>query len=331
MADKNKSKAKKIITSLAAASAAIGGLFVYNYLNGNSPNEVVQLEEVQNIDYDDENYVINWDSVENADTYMVDINGDVEEVQECSYFYIPVTDTVTIKVMALDSTNTYTQSNWSEEFTYTVPDNEITIASVNAFVNDMLPSGYNLESVISMYVEDNYLYTRAVFGDELIKLETEYEENVESLKQAMEIEDQMAATRIVDKEEVVEYNSIDYLLKSNQYPDQLEEYRQQGYNISAITSQSYKMNYWGFGIETILKLDNGTDVKYFECDIICEVKDTPNKAIKYTTALENLDKDKIRINSFVELTGDFAEIAEQIDNQNSKSSYTQNTNDGMEY
>ena len=195
----HKSKTRKVISTIVTLSSLAGLAFAgCSYLGGGSSSggsnppaysestRIQQLATVENFKYDETQSKYVWDDVLEADGYVIKINGDEFETVDNEYSFVPTT---TVTEAQIKATGAYASSNWSEVYTYTVPKNEITIASINAFVNDMLPYS-DLQKIVSINTKDNILYTEAVFSDGsatyFYKLEHKYEHKLESLEDAMD-------------------------------------------------------------------------------------------------------------------------------------------------
>lgn len=334
-----KSKVKKIITSLVSASLIAGGLYAIfrgfknNPEHNNNPPKT-QLREVSNVSYDTKSSHIMWEEVEHADAYEVDVNGSKMTTETNSIYYVPTITTSEIKVRAYDTTGEYLTSDWSIPYVYTVQENQMTLSSISTFVSSMLPENIKLQKVVSMHAEGQYLYTSAVFEkgkvDYLYELQSEYDQNIVSLKEAMTNEDIQKYTRINKMYEVANYNSAEYLLKSDQYSGKMEEYRSAGYDFSIVSSQAYKTDRHSLGINTTFKIENGNEEKYVCVKHLCGVTDTAIESKKYTVSLVNLEPENILEESFVELTGDFAEFAQILESQSAESSQSYEDG-GMSY
>lgn len=354
MAKKNSSNGKKIIKTIVGLSVAAGALFgavyaadSFGLINvfDNTPT-VQRLETVDNISYNDDTFVLSWDEVDNADTYVVDINGQTQTTESNEFYYIPTTQTTEFKIQAQDSTGTYTSSYWSSSYTYNVPTNEVTPASVALFADGLISDrGRDVKEVISIYADGNELHTQAVYTyngvDKLYDLTTYYDSNITSLEDAM-FNMENDGTSINDSYEIVKYNSAESLLKSNSFVGQMEEYRQQGYEFSVVSSKTALVNAGDsseFRIFATYKIGNGIEVKYIQSVMGCGIKNvSSNDVVNYTTRLENVDTRNLVEESCVELTGDFATFAAQQESSNeistlyaSASSYQYNSDWGMDY
>lgn len=317
---------KKIISSLISVGIVIAAVVMflkfYPSISNNNGQTNRQLKVVSNISYDTESSHITWKEVEHADAYEVDVNGSKTKTETNSLYYVPTITTSEIKVRAYDTTGTYWASNWSAPYVYTVEQNQMTLSSISTFVSSMLPENIKLQKVVSMHAEGQYLYTSAVFEkgnvNYLYELQSEYDQNIGSLKEAMANKDIKNCTWINKSYEVANYNSAEYLLKSDEYSGKMEEYRSAGYDFSIMSSQAYRTSEYNLGIMSTFKINNGSEQKYVSIKHLCGVADTAIESKKYTVSLVNLDPEKIHEQSFVELTGDFAECAQILESQNTE-------------
>lgn len=318
-------KTKKILISLgvigtlaAAAAVTIGAM------NGNifgQNNEPQQLAQVLRVDYDNKDCLLSWDIVEHADSYNVSINGEKQVVTENTIFYVPTEQTTEFKIQALDSTGEYKSSNWSSALTYNIPENEVSYASVNAFVATMMPGDYKLTKLVNISIEDNELLTNAVFerNDELkvYELNTAYNTEINSLKDAIEMKN--AGTRILDYYDIANYNSAESLLKSNSYVGQMEELRQQGYNFEVVSQQVGKNSddNSDFFIFATYKAINGVEIKYVNSTYQVGIPNiSANEKSNYTTRLENVEDRILGESYFKILSGDEIDVAKDMEEAN---------------
>ena len=311
------------IISLVASLAIVAVLaivFLPPLLN-TSTSSYPTLKAPTNLSYDDETYILSWDIVEHADSYNVAINGKNQVVTENELFYVPTEQTTEFKIQALDSTGEYKSSNWSSVLTYTIPENEVSYASVNAFVSTMLPSDYKLTKLVNISIEDNELLTNAVFerDDELkvYELSTKYDFTIESLSDV--VNERAAYTRILDRYDIANYNSAESLLKSNSYVGQMEELRQQGYSFEVVSQQVGKTADLdkSYNIYATYKLTNDKDVKYVNSIVNAVIKNTsPNEKTNYTTRVENAEDRFLYEEYFKVLSGDEINVAKDMEEAN---------------
>ena len=131
------------------------------------------------------------------------------------------------------------KSEWSKTYTYPIEGNEVSYASVNAFVSTMMPGSYSLKKLVNISIEDNELLTNAVFERDselkVYELRTGYNDNIDSIYDAIYTNN--VGTEIIDYYDIANYDSANSLLKSNSYVGQMEEYRQQGYTFEVISQQ----------------------------------------------------------------------------------------------
>ena len=331
-----KSKIKKVITSLLAVSVSVGAVLgatkAFNFFKDNgllNPNEQhnLVLDDVKNVSFDEKTSLLSWDSVENADSYVTSVNGEEYTVETNYMFYLPVENETEFKVKAVDSTGKYKESNWSDVYTYSVSKDEVTYSSVYGFVDGMLQGSDKVQKILSMEINNGYLYTKASFLDrkgnpKLYYLQTDIG-NFKELSEIIKNQDQ-CFTRTYRSFDLCEQNAMEYLVKSNSFDGKLEEYRQQGYEISVVSSATgLRDNYASLQIDATLKLQKGNDTKYVTISLSAFVKNpTGNPKIDYTVKLADPEQRSMNTSNFVILSGDLAKFAEEMDRVNNMQNET---------
>ena len=314
------------IISLVASLAIVAVLaivFLPPLLN-TSTSSYPTLKAPTNLSYDDETYILSWDIVENADSYNVSINDDDElVVEDNKVFYVPINQTSEFKIKALDSTGEYQSSKWSNSLTYTIKENEISYASVSAFVSTMLPGDYNLKKLVNISIDsnENKVYTNAVFERDselkVYELSTEYDFAIESLSDI--VKDNAEYTRISNRYDIANYDSANSLLKSNSYVGQMEELRQQGYTFEVVSQQVGKINDRNseFKLYATYKAGSEQDTKYFNTITTIVIPNTsPNEKTNYTTRVENPEDRILYEEYFKILTDDEIDLVKDIEAAN---------------
>lgn len=300
------------ITSLIVFTLTFSGCSLFN----KNSDTILRLDIPSNVSFDSNTYTLSWNEVAHADGYNIDINGKVIQSGTNEYHYIPTSKTTTFKVQATDSTNEYIASNWSTDCSYTIPQGQVSLAALNAFVGGMMNGNRQVEKVISIYPEGNRLYTTAKFGNGWVYfLENDYSSDITSLKSIINNSDYGISSYILNSYEAKDYDSISYYLRSDTYKGALEDYRQQGYTFGVVNSQSYRMSSGTMGIGTLFKLTNGLDVKYVASGLEFYISDTATESVKYTTGIVNIGNDMIETNYCTELTGDFVDYAKVIEKE----------------
>lgn len=281
-------------------------------------NKTPQLNKVTDVQYNDSNCMLTWSQTENSDGYNVSINGKTQLVTDTQLFFVPTQLTTEFKVQAVDSTGNYTSSDWSETITYTVQQDQVTYASVNAFVGSMLPTDYRLMKVINVSIKDDKVYTTAVYkrDDEIrvYELRTRNESGLSSLSEAITKEN--SGTIILDAYPLANYDSASSLLKSNSYAGKMEEYRQQGYSFEVISQVVAKTKDTNnvFNIYATYKLTKDNEVKYVNSMITAVInEESSNEKTNYTTKLENPEDRILYEESCYELTGDQIDFVKEIE------------------
>lgn len=295
---------------------------ISQFIGLNEPKEL-KLDVVTNIAFDIDNYLISWDRVENATNYIVSINEEEEETTLNELFYIPVENVTEIKIKAQEESGKYKESEWSEIYTYNVSTEEITYSSVYGFVDEMIPGKGDLQKILSMEIKNEYLYTKATYIDwegnpKLFYLRTRYDAIYETLSEIIKNQKD-TFSYVIQSYDLCEQNAMEYLVKSNEFSGKLEEYRQQGYEISVVSSAAGELNgYNTLMIESTLKLQKGNDVKYITLSLATAVKNpTGNPKIDYTVKLSDPEEREINMLNFIELSGDLYKFAQEMDRVNS--------------
>ena len=332
MAEKNKkSKVGKIVTGIiAGVSVIVAGVIVATKvipsLNGgkgsDGPDTVLRLDAPSNVSFDSNTYTLSWNDVAHADGYNIDINGKVVQSGTNEYHYVPTSKTTTFKVQATDSTNEYTASNWSTDYSYTIPQGQVSLAALNTFVSGMLQSS-TLDKVICMHAEGDKLYTTARFTNgNVYEFMNKYPSEITSFKNIVSGRDYGISQSIRNSYQAKDYDSVSYYLQSDTYKGALEDYRQQGYTFEVVTSQAYRIDQNMMGFASTFKLTNSENVKYVSNRLECYISDTANESVKYTSSLVNIDENSVRLRSCTELTGDFVDYAKVMENANQHTTNT---------
>ena len=130
------------------------------------------------------------------------------------------------------------------------------------------------------------------------------------------IQNKVPFTSIRNHYEVVDYNSADYLLQSNSFVGQMEEYRLQGYTFEVVSQHTAKTkeNNEVFNIYATYKLIKGEEVKYINNKMTVGLKEeSPNEKENYTKKVANPD-DRYIIEKFChELVGDEIVLAQEME------------------
>lgn len=323
-------KIKKIISTIIFLLSVVIIIFscykIADTMGLFNKDKTSTLNIVENITYNESSFTFSWDAIENANEYTININGETIQVNTNNYFYIPTEEVTEFKVKAIDTSGSYEDSAWSNIYTYNIQKTNNLFLDVNVFVDDMI-RGRKLKKIISMHIESNsegsILFTGVVCEfegkDYFYNVQTQYDENIESIEQAMKLGNE--DTYIGLKNNIVDYNSAEHLLKSNSFKGELEEYRKQGYEISVISSQTVEMegaeDGEAFKIYATYKLEKDGIIKYVQATYQCEINNpSSNPVLNYTQRLEEPDDRALYQLSFCELTGDFEEFAKQLEKVN---------------
>lgn len=318
-----------LVCVIALVGVGLGGFLVLDMLGIFNSNNEYKLSKVTNLSYDENTYILSFDAVEEADSYYISINDDDDyfETSENSYFYVAKDPITTFKVQALaeieneDGSLSLYKSDWSESLTYTIPANEVSYASVNAFVSTMLPSDYKLTKLINISIDDDRLLTNAVFERDrelkVYELSTPCDFTIESLSDV--VKDKAPYTRILNKYDIANYDSASSLVKSNSYVGQMEEYRQQGYTFEVISQQvgKTKEDNTNFKIYATYKMTNGTETKYINNTTVVGVTNpSSTEKANYTTRVENPEDRMLYEEYFKVFSGNEINVAKDMEDAN---------------
>ena len=279
-----------------------------------SGNVIQQLATPTNVQFTDSDYILKWDAVEHADKYRIDINGKSYETESNTYKYVPIVTETIFKVRALDSSLEYIDSNWSNECSYTVVQNEFSIASLNVFANGLY-NGADLERVISFYKNDNKLYIYALYSDNSVYVSgLPYQSTITSLKSIIAAKDYGTqynpngmnhVTSRIGK--IKNYDSMSYFLQRTTYKQLLETYRLEGYSFEVVSSVAIENQ----EAEGLLKLTKDQVEKYISFGFSFYPSSTIERDV-YTTEIVNLDNEHLVAKHCAELTDDFVDCAKIV-------------------
>lgn len=318
-----------IIGGLVAVGAVIGAVVAFSNMQGPGPNPnppQTQLATVQNIEYNQEDNLLTWDDVINANSYNVSVNGKETRVED-NFYTIALTDQTTeFKVQAYDTTNTYLASEWSEPLVITLQQEDSLVADVNEFADNVAASSLTLKKVIGVHAEGSHLYTTGVYErmgeDYVYTFDTDCGKTIETLEEALKTENLSEITYTDSRNLAKNYETASYMLKMTKLRENMQSLKSQEYDLSFVTNQAYEDGQTAVGVKGILKAEKANEVHYYSVDLAVNVGNYTNESIKYTDALlgENLS---LLEKSFTELTGDFAEYAEELDNLQNTNTTTQ--------
>lgn len=308
---------KYILPIIAGAAVFVICLFLFfRFFGLNTESEDV-LAKVKNIQYN--SYYFSWDSVEHADSYIADINGEQTTVFDNEIYHVPLSERTEIKVKPVDSAGVYASPDWSVPYVY-VLDNEFSYSSVGAYINNVM-SPSKLIKIVNAYVKNNSLYTDSVFLDngevKLMQLQIKYNESVTSIEDCMS--KKFSAISFGDQYKLADYDSANYFLQSSTYVGKLEARRLEGYDFSVVTSQVTKFDEARncYNIFAIYKLTRGDEVKYVSSNVRCSIiNKSSSEKVNYTTKLLNQDDVFNQEYSYVELKGDEVELAVMMEHMN---------------
>ena len=320
-------KAGKIIGGIIGGLVAVGAaVAVLSFVSktGMFNNDDIKLATVQHVDYNYPSDVLSWEEVYGANSYNVSVNDKVESVKE-EYYKVNLDKNVTeftVKIQACDSTGRFATSDWSETFVITVDQQNI-VNKVDRFAQSIPGGGMALQKVVAMHAVDNKLYTTGVYKYlseyRLYTYESVYDDTITSLNDALDmgIPD---STHVDNRNLAKDYDTASSFLAREEKSEKMQELEDAGYQVSFVTSQAYELASDTVGIKGIIKASKTGETKYISYNVSMYVGDSDNERYKYTTAVKNAPLKGMIENTFVELTGDFADYAKEVE-KNQKSNY----------
>lgn len=332
-----KKKIINIVSTVLVIGLLTGGTFFLlsklGVLNGESDGpKVLRLETPKNLRYDEATNTFKFDAVEHATNYIItyaDTNfneiaskNPTISVESNEVYFVPLYETTVIKVTAEDSTYEYAKSADSSTFTLVTKfDEGITVSSVNVFVNSLTNNSWSLEKVISMYINDGKLWTDAVFNylgrSEMCELKTTYTTPVTNLTEAMD-KSNYKSTSIMYTYSIPsqDYNSAQSMLDSGDLVGKLKEYKDSGYSISVVRSQTALTDdNTVFRIFATYKISNGQETKFIENGTKCTLNSFGiNEKSNYTTKVADPSQRTLREFSSYEMTEDMATYFSKLEN-----------------
>ncbi len=338
----DKSKKGKIIGSIISGLVTVGvAVGVFYVLSNNGEGSIIsppdppnppqaKLANVENIQYDNQSNLLTWDDVTGADAYNVSINGEIQQVDDNYYPFALVDQETEFKVQAYDTSGRFLASEWSDPYVVTLQQQESLVAKVNEFATNIVSYNVDLKKVISLYAEGNNVYTTAIYRvgsrDRLAVLCTDCGKEVESIQDALDIldiEDPAQHITLIDTSEIKNYDTASSFLSRREYGDQIQELARSGYSLSFVTSQAIASGDTAVSLVGILKATYGRDIRYFSVDLGFRTGEFFNEQYQFTNAVEMIDADDIYENTFVEMTGDFADYATQLEELQNTNETTQ--------
>ncbi len=318
-------KTVKIIISSVTSLVVFAVVFaiIFSLFNSNdSPKPPIntQLGVVDNIEYDKDTNILSWEEIDFADSYNVSINDEISIIKDETYCMMNVDPSITyyiVKIQACDSTGTYLSSEWSQPFEITLTKQESLVSAVNEFAKNITGQSYKLKNVVSMHAEDSHLFTTATYEhmgkDYILTYDTDCGETITSLEEALKTQDVDIVTYIDSDNLAKNYDTASSFLARSEYSEQIQALADQQYDLSFVTSQAYEISNKTIGLKGILKAMNSYETKYYSIDVGMYVGQFNNEQYKYTNAVLDASLEGIMDQTFVELTGDFKEYAQQVD------------------
>ena len=233
----------------------------------------IALQTPMHLSFDEENSILTWDAVDNAVCYLIDHNGEIIENSETQVYVLTQEGENTFKVKAVGDGVNYTDSDWSEEYCYVMPAQVSVYEKVTAKIAETV-TGYKLTLEKVLGIEEvNLTSGRITFqtictskGVSVYRLVVFKHENPLSVHEILNTFELATPIGTQDKN-IVDYNSVEILLNSGLYVGAMEDFKNSGYEISAIQTAVQEGEKGGsrftFYIVGTFKAYTEYDVQYF--------------------------------------------------------------------
>lgn len=310
-----------LVIVVAAAYVGIQWFQQNGDLGGNGKQT---LSAPKNVAFDSENYLLTWDSVENASSYTVCYNDENIQIEKEKTNYAVLLSSAqnTFKIKANGDGVQYIDSAWSQTVNYTVqtPQELSLFEKINIEFNRAAKEeNYILQRVIGIsYADVGGNYINGNFNVETI-CKYEHSDKIRNIKLCYMINSASIKDLLSNvnedtycgclKKEIVSYNSAQTLVDNlKRYTDgdndaQMIDLYKQGYTISVIDSCVRKgkgTSKFGFEIVGTYKATLGDDVKYFTSINQVYVQDpSVDERFNYETCLEFKGEATVKETQFV--------------------------------
>ncbi len=296
-----------------------------------------KLDAPTNVQYDFETFTLSWE-VEKSQKlediqgfeWQIKINGEEitnipdgyneeRNVYYGDYYYIPEKQETKFEVKGSAFKGYKMMRTKSAKYTYTLDNkHDINRAEIYRFVHN-LRDKEEIEKIISIVPtestsESTYALKISLvskyYGKYFVKYY--YDHEITSLSQIMENNDYKSMNEW-SHHYCENYDTAKHYLKRTNLVGTLQQYKEAGYTITCLSSQTYRSkalslpNDADIGVDGVYKVELGSDVRYFSVDTIFDVERSPDslEEASYTTKVEELSTGKLYEMSCDELTGDF--------------------------
>lgn len=267
---------------LILAIVVVAGYFVYNHIlktpTPTPPGPIVdKLATPTGVAYDENTNTLSWNAVDNATGYVVSYNDTPYQVSETSKYILPTAEQNVFKVKAVGDGIDYSDSDWSQECTYTMT---ATTISVFEKVNLQLAktaseNGLTLVRVVGISETDLYatygvhlsFETVCNDGKDNVNATISYAfDNLDDINEMLNSISLYTESVVVERD-IVDYNSVEELLLSNSFDGKMEEMRKAGYTFTVVDNCVRKGSKSGssfsFSIVATFKAEKDGEVRYF--------------------------------------------------------------------
>ena len=272
-----------VLLSICVISAvALGGCSLFKPTPNDPAFQMFTLDAPQDVYFNDGNFTLNWGAVDHAKSYEVKHNKTTVSVGKVTSKQIELQEgNNTFQVRAMGDDVTYNTSKWSEEVTYyyeqSIENKTVFEVVRDKIMTDGNDDGKEFIRIVGITYADHNNLTSAGANIIFETVWKEYgEENnirmayfVDNCADIEEVLDNFSDAQLTNSitYKTVDYNSAEYLIKSNDFVGYMNTLKEQGYTISVVDSvvrEGSKVgNGFRFDIVGTYKAQLGDDVKYF--------------------------------------------------------------------
>ena len=235
----------------------------------------IVLQSPHHLSFDEESFILSWETVDNAVCYLIDHNGEILEVYGEETYVIPTDGENTFKVQAIGDGENYINSAWSEELVYEAPVQQSVYEKVNAKLAEAATAeGLVLEKVLGIIEvdleSDNYhILFQTICSNKGVSAYYDMSFHHANPVSVYEILNtfELATFHRKLKKDIVEYKSAESIVESGLYVGTMEDFKNRGYEISAIQTAVQEGQKAGsrftFYVVGTFKAYTEYDVQYF--------------------------------------------------------------------
>ncbi len=312
--------ATMLVLSILALTACDNSLLDFSGTTTTTTSSRITLDTPV-VTYDQDTCIYDWQDVEGADSYSVDVNGSVTEVSDSQYLLVPTAETTIVTVQACaDDGLKYNDSDWSQAITVYTDLSTVSLSSVLGALND-LTSKLTCHKILNVYSSGEWLYfytLGTINGTEKLvayKIASTTDETIESMEQFLQLSENSQLKFTYTTQDYVEYSSLESFIKSGKATT-IQSYIDQGYTCTVVSEAGVIKNDIQINSYGTVCLEKGSEKIYISiCYQIALKLDyaSYDEEYKFTTLLEDSGNYWGSTQDLaIVLEGDFTDIFEEM-------------------